>query len=146
MDLICSVKYGQEFYFFEADYFVFLLNLSNRDNIPDSFRPGLINIDSTEKIDSYILYLERFRIDFNSLREDYESLSQNEKKESDFCFFPTILIDFNTHFFYCSHPESHYLGFENHLPNNWQYIEQQNVISLIPLQKVYWLAWNLPDA
>ncbi|HBR00263.1 MAG TPA: hypothetical protein DD761_17395 [Cyanobacteria bacterium UBA11691] len=145
MDLICSVKYNEYIYFFEADYFVFMLNLSSQENIPDNFRQGLINIDTEEKINSYLLYLEEFRLNLDDLKDDYESLSEKEKIESKFCFFPTILIDFNRRFFYCSHPESHYLGFEKHLPSNWEYIEQQNIMHLIPLQKAYWLAWNIKN-
>ncbi|OJJ24622.1 hypothetical protein BI308_15835 [Roseofilum reptotaenium AO1-A] len=143
MDLIYSVKYNEYIYFFEADYFVFMLNLSSKENISDNFRQGLINIDTEEKINSYLLYLEEFKINLDDLKEDYESLSEKEKTESYFCFLPTILINFNTRFFYCSHPESYYLGFENHLPSNWQYIEQQNIMSLIPLQKIYWLTWEI---
>ncbi|MDJ1184486.1 hypothetical protein [Roseofilum casamattae] len=71
------------------------------------------------------------------MRADYQSLSESEQIESEFCFFPTVFIDFDTRTFYCSHPESHYLGFSNYLPERWQYKEVQNAIAFIPLNQRY---------
>jgi|GEM_PF-1531846 len=146
MDIVCSIKHNEKFHFFEADYFTFMLNLSREDNLPESFRHGIVSIKSEEEVNHYISFLKHFKLDFDEIQRDYESLSSNEKIESDFCFFPTILIDFKEKKFYSSHPESSYLGFERYLLDDWQYVEQSNVITLIPSHEEYWHGWDIPNS
>jgi len=142
MRLIGAIKNGGQTYICEADYHFFILNLRDRIEAADDFRPALDVVDS-DIANKYVDFMRRFQLDQADIERDYFSLSTADREQSISSFLPSVFIDFDEKAFYSSHPDSHYLNFGAYLPPGWMYKVVDNVLSRIKPEHAYWKEWNI---
>ncbi len=86
--------------------------------------------------------MKQFAVDKAELQKDFDSLEDDDLPDARYDFLPTVLIDFDSETVFSSHPDDHYLNFEDYLPPHWTYERVDNVTSQIPADQAYWADWS----